>query len=44
MMQTTTNPQLGLFDSLLSAPPTNDFLARLAGRWIGNREAIPLDV
>ena len=28
-MQTTTNPQLGLLDSLMLATPTNDFLERL---------------
>jgi IS5 family transposase len=28
-MQTTTNPQLGLLDSLMTANPTNDFLERL---------------
>jgi hypothetical protein len=28
-MQTTTNPQLGLLDSLMIATPTNDFLERL---------------
>jgi IS5 family transposase len=30
-MHTTTNPQLGLLDSLMTATPTNDFLARLDG-------------
>ena len=28
-MRTTTNPQMGLLDSLMTAPPTNDFLERL---------------
>src|ERR1035437_10985903 len=28
-MQTTTNPQVGLLDSLMIATPTNDFLERL---------------
>src|SRR5580704_726369 len=28
-MQTTTNPQLGLLDGLMTTIPTNDFLARL---------------
>ena len=28
-MQTTTNPQLGLLDSLMIATPTNSFLERL---------------
>ncbi len=28
-MQTTTNPQLGLLDSLMIATPTNDFLEGL---------------
>ena len=28
-MQTTTNNQLGLLDSLMTATPTNDFLERL---------------
>src|SRR5208282_454269 len=28
-MQTTTNPQLGLLDGLMTATPTNDFLERL---------------
>jgi hypothetical protein len=28
-MQTTTNPQLGLLDSLMIATPTNEFLERL---------------
>src|SRR5580698_880440 len=28
-MQTTTNPQLGLLDGLMTTTPTNDFLARL---------------
>ncbi len=29
IMQTTTNPQLGLLDSLMTSTPTNDFLERL---------------
>jgi hypothetical protein len=28
-MQTTTNAQMGLLDSLMSATPTNEFLERL---------------
>jgi hypothetical protein len=28
-MQTTTNPQLGLLDSLMTVAPTHDFLERL---------------
>src|SRR5579875_3697693 len=28
-MQTTTNAQMGLLDSLMTAPPTNEFLERL---------------
>jgi hypothetical protein len=28
-MRATTNPQMGLLDSLMTATPTNDFLERL---------------
>jgi len=30
-MHTTTNPQLGLLDSLMPSAPTNDFLEKLDG-------------